>query len=82
MNSSQLVEHRTSITEVVNPTEASELFLGFLSNCFSCFITARIICTSILYLQCTHSDVHYIMYSSQYELYSNARHDIKLYCVW
>ena len=28
------------------PVEASEFFLGFLCNCFSCFITARITFTS------------------------------------
>ena len=49
----QLVEHCTGITKVLGlkPTEASELFLGFHCNCFSCFITVRITFTSILYLQ-------------------------------
>ena len=36
----QLAEHSTGITDVMgsNPVEASEFFLGFLCNCFSCFI--------------------------------------------
>ena len=35
-----------------NPIEALEFFLGFLCNCFGCFVTARITFTSILYPQC------------------------------
>ena len=34
--------------------EASEFFLGFLYNCFSCFITVTITFTSILYPQSIH----------------------------
>ena len=30
----------------LNPIEASEFILGFLCNCFSCFITVRITFTS------------------------------------
>ena len=38
-----------------NPIEASvSIILGFLCNCFSCFITARITFTCILYLQCLY----------------------------
>ena len=43
----QLLEHCTGITEV--PLGASEFFLGFLCNCFCCFITVRIIFTSKIY---------------------------------
>ena len=45
----QLVEHCTSIVEVMslNPVEASDFFLDFLCNCFSCFITVTITFTSI-----------------------------------
>ena len=47
----KLVEHRTGIVEVTgsNPVEASDFFLGFFCNCFSCFTTAKITFTSILY---------------------------------
>ena len=40
----QSVEHRTGITEVMgsNPVGASEFFLGFICNCSSYFITAKI----------------------------------------
>ena len=50
----QLVGCPTSIMEVMgsNLIEASEFFLGFLFNRFSCFITARITFTSILYPHC------------------------------
>ena len=41
-----------------NPIEASEYFLGFLFNCFSCFITVRITFTSILYPQYDMFHVH------------------------
>ena len=49
----QLVEHRTGVVEVMGSTsvEASDFFLGFLCNCLSCFTTAKITFTSILYLQ-------------------------------
>ena len=49
----QLVEHHTGIAEVMalDPVEASEFILGFLCNCFSCFITTKISFTSILYPQ-------------------------------
>ena len=59
---SQLVEHCTGIMEVMgwNPIETSELFLGFFSNCLSCFITVTIIFACILYLQFMY--VIYIMY--------------------
>ena len=46
----QLVEHHhTSITEVMglNPIRASEFFLGFICNCLSCYITAKISFTCI-----------------------------------
>ena len=33
---------------------ASEFFLRFLCNCLTCFITARITFTGILYPQCVH----------------------------
>ena len=44
----QLVEHRTGIMEVMgsNPVGASELFLGFICNCLSYFVTAKISFTS------------------------------------
>ena len=37
----QLVEQRSGITEVIgsNPVEASELFLDFICNCFSCIVS-------------------------------------------
>ena len=56
LNLHQSVEHRTGITEVMgsNPVGASELFLGFICNCLSCFITARMTFTCILYPQFTH----------------------------
>ena len=43
----QLVEHCTDIAEVMssNPFEASVFFLGFLCDCFSCFIAVRITLT-------------------------------------
>ena len=46
----QLVEHRTGTAEIIgsNPVGASEVFLSFIWNCFSCFITAKITFTSIL----------------------------------
>ena len=49
-----------------NPVKGSEFILGFLCNCFSCFITASIAFTCILYPQCIH--MIYIIYtkSSQY----------------
>ena len=52
----QLIEHHTGITEVMglNPVEASEFFLGFICNCLSYFITARITFSCILYPQFTH----------------------------
>ena len=57
----QLVEHRTGIAEIMcskPPVEGSEFFLGFLCNCLSCFIIARITFTSILYPQFTHDLDH------------------------
>ena len=55
-----LVEHHTSILKVrgSNTIEASEISLGYLCNCFSCFITARITFTSILYPQCIYCISH------------------------
>ena len=41
-----------------NPVEASDVFLGFLCNCLSYFITAKITFTSILYPQFTHDLYH------------------------
>ena len=40
----QSVEHRTSIMDVMgsNPVGTSDFFLGFIGNCLSYFITARI----------------------------------------
>ena len=45
----QLVEHRTSIAEVMgsNPIGASDFFLGFLCTCLSYFTTAKITFTCI-----------------------------------
>ena len=40
----------------------SEFFLGFICNCLSYFITARITFIIILYLQCTH--MIFIIYAS------------------
>ena len=56
----QLVEHHTGIAEVMgsNPVEASEFFLGFVCNCFSYFITARITFTCILYPQYNHMIIY------------------------
>ena len=42
------------------------IFLTFLCNCFSCFITARITFTSILYLQCIYMIIYIIYTSFQY----------------
>ena len=53
----QLVEHFcTGIMEVMgsNTVGAIEFFLGFICNCLSYFITARITFTCTLYPQCTH----------------------------
>ena len=44
------------------PIGASEFFLGFICNCLSYFITARITFIIILYLQCTH--MIFIIYTS------------------
>ena len=57
----QLVEHRTSITEVMgsNPVEASEFFLRFICTCSSYFTTVKISFTSILYPQFTHDHIHF-----------------------
>ena len=64
----QLVEHQTSITEVMgsNPVEASKKNSGLSWNCFSCFTTARITFTIILYLHLHYKyDLHHIyMYIS------------------
>ena len=48
----QLVEHSTSIAELMgsNPIEASDFFLGFVYNCLSCFTTATITFTYILFI--------------------------------
>ena len=48
---SSVVEHHTGIAEVMgsNPVGASEFFLGFICNCLSCFTTAKISFTSIIY---------------------------------
>ena len=57
----QSVEHRTGIVEVMgsNPVGASELFLCFICNSLSYFITARITFSCILYPQCTHVILSY-----------------------
>ena len=64
-----LVEHRTGIAEVMgsNPVEASDFFLGFICNCLSYFITARITFTCILYPQFIYV-IHIICTSSQWVL--------------
>ena len=59
----QLLEHRIGIAEVMG---SNPVFLGFLCNCFSCFITARITFTSVLcsqYIMWSISYTHLTMYS-------------------
>ena len=55
----QLVEHCTSIAEIMgsNPSGASEFFLGFLCNCLSDFITARITFTCSFMLLFTKREI-------------------------
>ena len=52
------------IAEVMgsNPVGASDFFLGFICNCLSYSITARITFTCILYPQCTR--MIFIIYTS------------------
>ena len=42
------------------------MFLCFLCNCFSCFITSRITFTGILYLQWIYRYMIYIIYTSSH----------------
>ena len=44
----QLVEHRTSIMEVMGSNPVKAFFLGFIWNCLSCFIPAKITFTSTI----------------------------------
>ena len=54
-------------SEFLRLTEASEFFLGFLCNCFSCFPTARITFTGILYIYSAF--VWFILYTHCEVLY-------------
>ena len=59
----QSVKHRTGIAEVMglNPIEASYLFQGFfLCNCLSCFTTAKITFTSIIYPKFIYMDLYHM----------------------
>ena len=46
---SDLRSNLSSFKESPEKVEASDFFLGFLCNCFSCFTTAKITFTSIIY---------------------------------
>ena len=83
----QSAEHRTGIAEVMgsNPVGTSEFFLGFICSCLSCFTTAKISFTSIIYLQFTH--MIFIIYTSRkkhsYDLVNGLNPGISVVClVW
>ena len=44
----QLKQLQTKLRLQQDPTETSDIFLAFLCNCFSCFLTARITLTHML----------------------------------
>ena len=69
-----------ALFRISQASEASEFFLGFLCNCFSCFTTVRITFTSnSLYLQCIY--MIYIIYTL-WSVYDKDHMSVMIKIIW